>query len=180
MAIKVCQHCRKPYTAINHNQKWCSELCSWDFNAGPRPEDPDQCWVWRGRRNKDGYGNWGWLNKPGETTRAHIISYRKYKGPVPEGMILLHKCPNGHNPGCINPNHLIPGTHKENTHDRRGQGTACLGEQNPFRKLTEQQVKEIYLSNESYEKLGGKYGVTGANIRHIKSGKSWSWLTKSL
>lgn len=42
------------------------------------------------------------------------VAWSVYRGPIPPGMFVLHKC---HNPACINPDHLYIGTAKQNTHD---------------------------------------------------------------
>jgi hypothetical protein len=66
---------------------------------------PDtQCWEWQLAKNKQGYGT-------AESTLAHRVVYRWFKGEPPKGLDLMHTC---HNPACVNPNHLIPGTRKQN------------------------------------------------------------------
>jgi hypothetical protein len=47
-------------------------------------------------------------------------------------------------------------------------------------KLTEEQVIEIYLSNEKFRDLGIKYGVAESNIGAIKRGRSWAKVTSKL
>lgn len=46
---------------------------------------------------------------------AHRFCYEMFYGKIPEGLDLDHLC---RNPGCVNPSHLEPVTHKENC--RRG------------------------------------------------------------
>ncbi len=48
------------------------------------------------------------------------------------------------------------------------------------RKLTEEQVKEIFISHLRYEELAIKYGVERSTIGHIKRGEKWSPTTKGL
>lgn len=54
----------------------------------------------------------------------------------------------------------------------------ALGETNPDSRLTERQVLMIkYLVQSgcfSERELGNQFGVTNVNIRHIKTGKTWS------
>lgn len=69
------------------------------------------CIEWTGLKDKDGYGM---LYRLG-ITRAHRVSYTTYKGPIPEGALICHRCDN---PSCINPAHLFLGTHKINADDR--------------------------------------------------------------
>lgn len=74
------------------------------------------CWEWTAAKNEKGYGVFG-VGK--ETDKAHRISYRIFVGDIPSGMFLLHSCDN---PGCVNPNHLRPGTNSENVQDMISRG----------------------------------------------------------
>lgn len=71
------------------------------------------CWLWLGRRDRDGYG-YG----PGcrGFSRAHRASYSYLVGPIPEGMQLDHLCRVKH---CVNPDHLEPVTVQENNARRK-------------------------------------------------------------
>lgn len=75
------------------------------------------CWLWTGSTSK-GYGQlstWG-----GEQNyKAHRLAWELMNGPVPDGLVVRHKCDN---PRCVNPSHLEVGTQKDNSMDtsRRG------------------------------------------------------------
>ena len=67
------------------------------------------CWEWTAWRHHSGYG----VFYEGRKQRAaHRIGYQLYVGPIPEGLELDHLC---RNRGCVNPEHLEPVTHRENT-----------------------------------------------------------------
>jgi len=56
----------------------------------------DGCWIWRGSRNKRGYGeffNW----------KAHRLVYEILVGAIDSSVILHHRC---HKKLCVNPAHL--------------------------------------------------------------------------
>jgi hypothetical protein len=76
--------------------------------------NPDGCWIWTGGTSTDGYGR---LKVGGIYMRAHRLSYEFFKGPIPEGLMVRHRCPVQDNRLCVNPDHLIVGTHQDNMDD---------------------------------------------------------------
>ncbi len=80
------------------------------FDAGYTAEPNSGCWLWLRSLNNKGYGKLCGLG--GERSMlAHRFSYELHKGPIPEGLVLDHKC---HTPSCVNPDHLEAVTQKEN------------------------------------------------------------------
>ena len=48
-------------------------------------------------------------------------------------------------------------------------------------KLSEADVLSIYKSSGmTQQSLAQRYGVTQSTINHIKTGRTWSWLTKNV
>lgn len=76
----------------------------------------DDCWVYAGAIYPNGYGRVD-VNVGGCSTsrRAHRIMYESIVGEIPEGLVMDHLC---RVRLCINPDHLEPVTHAENS--RRG------------------------------------------------------------
>ena len=99
------------------------------------------------------------------------------KGKIPKGMIVRHKCDN---PRCININHLVLGTPKDNSRDMCCRNRQANGEKNGSVKLKRNQVLEIYLTKEKQRVLAKKYKVDRSQIGYIKRGVSWKWLTKKV
>jgi hypothetical protein len=89
------------------------------------------CWVWTSGKNVDGRGQ---IHVgPGRNSHklAHRVAYELYIGPIPEGLLVLHKCHNGHL-GCVNPNHLYVGTQEKNIADAIEAGYYFYNLQNLF------------------------------------------------
>ncbi|WP_125921833.1 HNH endonuclease signature motif containing protein [Hymenobacter lapidarius] len=88
------------------------------------------CWNWTGALNNAGYGMISDRAgaAPGSSTakRAHRLSYKMLKGPIPEGGHVLHSCDNRK---CVNPAHLSIGTNEDNIADRVGKGRSYSKQQ---------------------------------------------------
>ena len=77
--------------------------------------DPKACALWRGHKIPSGYGT---LTGPDGVKRySHVTAYELQNGPVPKGMVVRHRCPNGPDPSCCRPSHLMLGTYKDNAQD---------------------------------------------------------------
>lgn len=74
----------------------------------------DDCWRWSG-----GYHhNYGVLTWGGRVIGAHRIALILDGRPPDRHLLVLHKCPGGGNPWCVNPKHLQAGTASENAADK--------------------------------------------------------------
>jgi hypothetical protein len=85
------------------------------------------CWEWNLYRDSDGYGQFSInINNRKRVLRAHRFSWMiANQKDWPENMpVARHMC---NNPSCVNPEHIIPGTVKENTGDAIKAGTHYNG-----------------------------------------------------
>lgn len=126
-----------------------------------------ECWLWMGKRNRDGYGVCGRIG-------AHRVSWALAHGSIPASQCVLHRCDNR---PCVNPSHLFLGTRIDNTADRDAKGRTATGRRVSTAKLSPSQVSEIrqrYGSGgETHRSLGSVFGVDHTVIGDILRGKSW-------
>jgi hypothetical protein len=179
------------YREIYH--KYTGEARFWPkVNVG----SPDACWEWMGFRAK---GKWpyGQFNHS-EGPNAQRVAYYLARGPIPEGMWVLHLC---NNPCCCNPNHLELGDAVRNAQYRSecdrgyrptsGPG-AYFGDQNGAHlhpesikrgeelwsaKLNPAKVVAIRSDREkglSYRRLGRKYGISHFQAINVCKRISWA------
>lgn len=80
------------------------------------------CWLWnksyKGPGYKRGLG-YGQINVKGRNCGAHRIAWQLFRGEIPRGMSVLHKCDVRI---CVNPDHLFLGTALENMRDMTAKG----------------------------------------------------------
>lgn len=120
---------------------------------------PDGCWEWTGHRDDKGYGTtWEVGAAAFRSTKAHRMAYRLIFSNIPDGLELDHLCRHRE---CVNPWHLEPISHLGNM--RRGANT----------RLTDQQVREILLTNESRKVLADKFGISTDTVAAIKNRKDY-------
>lgn len=77
---------------------------------------PHGCWLWTGARDAHGYGR---VRVGERVDLVHRVVFRAFRGPIDAGLVLLHACDN---PPCCNPEHLTPGTPRQNAEDRSRKG----------------------------------------------------------
>jgi len=135
-------------------------------------EKTDTCWIWMGSKDKDGYGQFMVNYK---NIRAHRYAYSQLKGAIPDGLILRHSCDT---PACVNPEHLMFGTHKENARDRvnRGRNRDQRGNNNSMSKLTVEKILAIRDDDRIQLEIAREYGVSQQTVSDIKRRKIWAWL----
>ncbi|MFA5382212.1 MAG: HNH endonuclease signature motif containing protein [Candidatus Micrarchaeia archaeon] len=137
-------------------------------------EKTDGCWNWTGGKNKNGYAQ---MSVYGHPQYVHRLAYEIYIGEIPQGKHILHHCDN---PICCNPNHLFPGTDKDNSLDCKNKGRNNKGEKNGGSKLTVDDVIAIRKSNEAPKDIAPKYGVKPQAIYKIRSGARWKHIKEGV
>lgn len=118
------------------------------------------CWEWQGYVGTHGYGVLP------DHTLAHRAFYEFFVGPIKQPLIICHKCDNRL---CCNPEHLIPGTHSDNTRDAFAKGRM----HNPALKLTDgdvEAIRELLDKGVRQYEIAERFGVRPSMISRIKSG----------
>jgi len=147
---------------------------------GAIKNEKTDCWEWKGRKDKGGYGSISINNYP---HRVHRVSYETFVHKIiPKTLHVLHACDN---PCCINPDHLFLGTNYDNMKDRNTKDRQAKGVMMPHAKLTDEKVKDIkkqFKEFVPFDKIGfsnqcgliaDKYNVSGKLIRNIYHGTAW-------
>ena len=121
------------HTPINLSEKDIAR-----FHRKSVLDEKTGCLIFQGHKTHNGYGR-VWIN--GKNIFTHRIAYVIKYGEIPVGMSVLHNCPCGDNPACVNPDHLSIGTHIDNMRHMKERGRAATGERNgwnlyPWKRLT--------------------------------------------
>jgi hypothetical protein len=180
LASVELKNLQKRVNAIREDHGWMI-----DFFSKLNMRGDNECWEWTGSRSAFGHGS---FNMSGlSSSNSHRIMYKLTKGPIPTGMFVCHSCDN---PPCCNPAHLWLGTPKDNMADCVSKGRfkatppplhmRARGEQSARSKLNNEQVTDIFLSNDSTKILADKYGIGMNSIRYIKTGVTWAHVTSLL
>ena len=108
----------------------------------------------------------------GKTVRAHRLAWEKANGPIPDGLLVCHRC---NNKGCVNPDHLYLGTIQVNNRDAKDDGllNPPKGEQHWKASLTEDDVRAIRADNRIRREIGADYGIHKTTVTKIKNGSRW-------
>lgn len=134
-----------------------------------------ECWEWNGNRNSYNYGR---VFHNRRASMAHRVSYEQFVGPIPEGYEVRHRCDN---PPCVNPEHLLTGTHAENMQDKVRRNRQTSGERHGRAKLTRTDVDDIRwvrglgATNKDIHKAFPWVGFTTITRVSSQSPKSKTW-----
>jgi hypothetical protein len=141
--------------------------------AMPVPESG--CWIWLQSTIAEGYGR---LQLPGRKVLAHRLSYETFIGPIPDGMLVLHRCDV---PPCINPAHLFLGTHADNSDDKVAKRRHVFGdradwargERQHMARFTEEDIRRIRTDQRPQAVIAAELGVSDSHIHQIRKRMIW-------
>lgn len=148
------------------------------------------CWLWKQRVDKDGYGQ---VSLHQKTKHAHRVAYEAFVKPIESGMICSHICDAKYPTDskeyrrCCNPEHIVIATPAENSARMKELGRTVapakwkpgdkVGDKNNNSKLTRDKVVEILTKFKNEGKLGQEvaiqYNVQYQTLYKITRGKLW-------
>lgn len=120
----------------------------------------------------------------GKNRSVHRLVYISIYGDIPDGLCVRHTCDVRN---CVNPEHLLLGTQKQNMQDCANRGRAGLlyknnppyGEKNNAAKLSTAQVLEIrslVAGGQTQTSVATQFGVKTITISDIIRRKNWKHL----
>ena len=133
----------------------------------------ESCWNWQ-RLHETGYGK---LRVAGKLLFAHRLSWEMFRGPIPLGMWIMHKCDNR---ACVNPDHLQVGTPLDNVRDMVAKGRQRWipkpGSANGYAKLSEEKViriRAMRAAGMTQQSIADEMNISRGNISMITARKVW-------
>lgn len=119
------------------------------------------CWPWPGGMSGSGYGQ---LIYNGRRVYAHRLAYELAIGDVPPGLEIRHTC---HNPRCVNPAHLVVGTHADNMRDMARAGRVRR------QVLTQADIARIRTTDLPAPVLAAELGISPTAVHMARRGETY-------
>ena len=149
-----------------------------EADSGAEELRDKKCWVCVSHsRNSNGYILYYIKDEQGKTKGSglHRVVFELAMGKaLPKELFACHRCDV---PFCINPNHIFPGTAKDNASDMVFKGRNPHGEKHHSAKLTKKAAWDIRLRHRIYKEtlksLAAEYGVSVATVSAASDFKTW-------
>jgi hypothetical protein len=111
---------------------------------------------------------------------SHRISWKMHnRRDIPIGMYVMHLCDNRK---CVNPDHLVLGTHYDNMRDAVNKGRMRSGlprRGNSIDKDSVVEIRSLLKKNIPASSVAKSFGCSVSAINHIAKGRSWAWVDEN-
>lgn len=129
------------------------------------------CWIWTAGKSGCGYGMFELEER--RPMKAHRMAWILTNGPLRKGLVVMHSCDRKL---CVNPDHLVVGTPRQNTQDAAAKGLMPRGERNGNSRYTEDFVRDLRKQAArgiSGYRLSKQLGIDRSVIDRIINRQSW-------
>lgn len=148
------------------------------FLSYVKPGPRGKCWVWQGGHDTCEYGKFRPTpDEDGFTPQRFMFAIVHGGEEANRHQCIRHTCDN---PPCVNPAHLLGGTHQENRMDAIHRGRAHTfkrGSRHSGARLNEEQVARIkrrLRGGEMGKDLAPEFNISEAAISSLRTGKTWT------
>ena len=132
-----------------------------------------ECWSWASAFGSKGYGIF-WVGGTRRNDMAHRVAYELTHTKIPEGLLVRHSCDN---PSCVNPNHLLLGTQKDNVRDALERNRAAVGERNKGggNVLSAEKARGVYAmrGRATMIQTAAMFNIGKTTVGHVWNGRTW-------
>lgn len=129
-------------------------------------------WLWTGALMGSGYGML--RNDEERLEGAHRVSHKLFKGPIPEGLHVLHtrECDIK---ACVAPEHLYAGTRSQNIQDALALGhmNTPVGVRSGKAVLTDELVQQMKNDPRISRIIAEELGVSTNTVYYARTGRTW-------
>ena len=140
------------------------------FESYISPEPNSGCWLWMGFGSLD----YGCISIKSRPIKAHRMAYELYKGQIPQGLHVLHKCDVR---CCVNPDHLFLGTNADNVADKVAKGRQAKDRPMGKAKFSVELVRAIRAAEGSQWEIARRFGVSRSQVVRIRKRQAWRHLS---
>lgn len=128
------------------------------------------CWLWRGKTRGPGYA---YLYHE-ENTRYFLLHVliSTLRGDDRKECV-RHLCDNKL---CVNPQHIVTGTHKENRQDSVKNGTQPVNIRNGAAKLNDEIVAWIRAQPKAHRSDAVRMGISWTHYLRVRKGTRWTYV----
>lgn len=139
------------------------------FEGKVQPDRETGCLIWIGAKGNVPNSVYGQIRINGRLVSAHRVAYERAYGPIPTGKVIRHIC---NRPLCVNPEHLVAGTQKENMNDKVLAGRALGGRG----KLTSKDATAIVgmrMLGFTREEIAKDFNVSMSTVQQVLRHITW-------